>query len=72
MSALVPSLSKDEIRRVARTLWEESYAADPIRTMENTAAVLSREVFAWDLLTVRELNALRRAVFPCVLEARSR
>ncbi len=44
------------------------------REPENLRAVLGgtqvNDVFVWSRLTVRELTALRRAIYPTVLESR--
>lgn len=68
-------LTKADLVLAARALWEEAFAADPVRTDENTEAVLGDKVgtggvFVWDRLTVPELRALRRALYPTVLQAR--
>lgn len=54
----------------AKRLWEEAFALDEHGTMESTMAVLGRSVWAWTDLTVREARALRRAVYPTILEGR--
>lgn len=64
-------VTKQELVRQTRALWEEAWKADPHRTEENTHAVLGRDVFVWDLLAVVQLTALRRALFPTVLAARA-
>ncbi len=70
-------VTREFLEQDTRKLYEEALKADPIRTEENTQAVLgavgkvSRSgVFVWTRLTVRELRALRRAIYPTVLEAR--
>lgn len=70
-----PSNPREVLEQAARELWEEAHAADRYRTEENTKAVLHGKVsesgvFVWSRLTVAELRALRRAVYPLVLEVR--
>ncbi len=67
--------TKADLVAAAKALWEEAFAADPYRTEENTKAALGDKVgeggvFVWDRLTIPELHALRRVLYPTVLEAR--
>lgn len=64
-------VTKDFLVRETKKLVEEAFHIDPYRTEENLQAVLGRTVFAYHMLTMRELTAVRRALFPLVLEGRS-
>jgi hypothetical protein len=61
-------VSKDFLVAETKKLVEEAFSIDPYLTEDNLQAVLGRTVFAYHLLTVRELTAVRRALFPIVLE----
>lgn len=64
-------VSKEFLVEETKKLVEEAFHIDPYRTEENLQAVLGRTVFAYHMLTMRELTAVRRALFPLVLEGRS-
>ncbi len=63
-------MTRNDLEKAARDLLEESFRTDPVGTEETVLRVLGRPVFAWSLLTIRELRALRRAIYPTVLEGR--
>jgi hypothetical protein len=63
-------LTRPDIERYAREIWEEAFAADEWRVLEVTKTLLGSEVFVWSVLTVRQLRTLTRALLPTALESR--
>lgn len=63
-------VTKEFLVAETKKLCEEAFSIDPYQTEENLQAVLGRTIFVYHLLTVRELTAVRRALFPIVLEGR--
>jgi hypothetical protein len=63
-------MTANELRLAAKALWEEAFALDEHGTTATTHKVLGRDVWVWTTLTVREAHALRRAVYPTILEGR--
>jgi hypothetical protein len=55
------SLTKAELIKHTRKLYEEAYRADPYYMDEVTQKVVGGDVFVWDNLTTAQLHALGRA-----------
>jgi len=57
-------LMKADHLRWTKARWEEAFAHDPAHSLEVALAVLGRDVWFWDGLTVLELRSLSSRALP--------
>jgi len=63
-------VTKEELERQTKLLYAEAAAADPYEVEEITEHVTGGSVFVWHRLSVRQLTAMRRALYVIVMVAR--
>lgn len=63
-------VTKAELERQTKSLYEEVFAIDPVYTEEVTDAVLGVKAWVWSNCTVRQLTAIRRCLFAAALHGR--
>jgi hypothetical protein len=63
-------ITRANLEQQTKPLLEETFRADPHLTEEIVRRVFGRSTFVWPRATVLQLRALRRAIYPLVLEAR--
>lgn len=65
-----PKVSRAELEKQTKLLYAEAHAADPHYVEEQTVEITGAESFAWQRLTLKELQALRRRLYVVVMQAR--
>jgi hypothetical protein len=63
-------VTRTELERQTKLLYAEVATADPYRVEEITEHVTGGDVFVWHRLSVRQLTAMRRALYVVVMGAR--
>lgn len=56
-------MSRPDLERHARKIWEGAYAVDPARALEIARLVVGAEVWCWSSMPVRRLQMLSLALF---------
>lgn len=63
-------ITRADLERQTKPLLEEAFRADPYLTDEIVRRIFGHSTFTWSRVTVPQIRALRRAIYPLVLEAR--
>lgn len=63
-------VTKEELLRQTRALYEEAHRNDSYHVEDVTRAALGTAVFVWSNITAKQITALRRGILLTVLEGR--
>ena len=70
MQLTLATLTRADLERWARDIYEEARKVDPHHVDELTERLLGRAVWCWSSMTCRELRALSSAMMPTAMAGR--